>query len=65
MTVYAVAGNTASINYGSHPYAYVGTSSLYNITSGSNGSCGAPLCSAVTGWDGPTGVGAPIGAGAF
>ena len=64
-SVYAVAGNTASINYGSHPYAYVGTSSLYDITSGSNGSCGAPLCSAVTGWDGPTGVGAPSGAAAF
>ena len=63
--VYAVAGNTASINYGSHPYGYVGTSSLYDVTSGSNGSCGAPLCNAGTGWDGPTGVGAPIGTTAF
>jgi hypothetical protein len=29
---------------------------------GSNGSCGAPLCDAGIGWDGPTGVGTPNGA---
>ncbi len=38
---------------------------LYDITSGSNGSCGAPLCTAGKGWDGPTGLGTPNGAGAF
>lgn len=29
----------------------------YDITSGSNGTCGATLCTAGTGWDGPTGLG--------
>jgi len=38
---------------------------LYDITSGTNGSCGAPLCTAGKGWDGPTGLGTPNGIGAF
>ncbi len=38
---------------------------LYDVTSGSNGSCGAPLCTAGKGWDGPTGLGTPNGVGAF
>lgn len=33
---------------------------LYDVTSGSNGSCSAPvLCNAGVGWDGPTGYGTP------
>lgn len=35
------------------------------ITSGSNGSCGAPLCTAAPGWNGPTGLGTPKGIGAL
>jgi subtilase family serine protease len=59
--VYAVAGNSASNSY---PYSH--TTSLYDVTSGSNGSCGGTyLCTAQTGFDGPTGLGTPIGAGAF
>jgi hypothetical protein len=36
------------------------------VTSGSNGSCGGTyLCTAGAGFDGPTGLGTPIGTGAF
>ena len=42
------------------------TSSLNDVTSGSNGSCsGSYLCTAVAGYDGPTGLGTPRGIGAF
>lgn len=48
-------------------YAHLGdNSALYDVTSGSNGSCsGATACAAAPGLDGPTGVGSPIGLGAF
>jgi subtilase family serine protease len=63
-SVYALAGNAASVTYGSYPYSH--TSALYDVTSGSNGSCGgSALCQARTGWDGPTGLGTPDGTGAF
>jgi subtilase family serine protease len=62
-SVYALAGNAASVNYGSYPYSH--TSALNDVTSGSNGSCGNLLCNATTGWDGPTGLGSPNGVGAF
>jgi len=38
---------------------------LNDITSGSNGSCGVPVCTARTGWDGPSGMGTPKGVKAF
>ena len=42
-SVYALAGNTATLTYGSYPYSH--SSSLFDITSGSNGSCGGSyLC---------------------
>jgi len=45
---------------------YTHTSSLFDITSGSTGSCGGSyLCNAVAGFDGPTGLGTPCGIGAF
>ena len=63
-SVYALAGNASSVNYGSYPYSH--SSSLNDVTSGSNGSCGgSDLCTAVAGWDGPTGLGTPNGTGAF
>jgi subtilase family serine protease len=63
-SVYALAGNTASITYGSYPYSH--TSSLFDVTSGSNGSCGGSyLCTGAAGYDGPTGLGTPNGTGAF
>jgi Putative Ig domain len=62
--VYALAGTPGSGDYpASYPYAHPG--SLFDVTSGSNGGCGAPMCTAGTGWDGPTGVGTPNGTGAF
>ena len=62
-SVYALAGNTASINYGSFSYSH--TTSLFDVTSGSNGTCGSYLCTGGAGFDGPTGNGTPNGIGAF
>jgi subtilase family serine protease len=63
-SVYALAGNTSSLTYASGLYSH--TSSLYDVTSGSNGSCGGGyLCTAGTGYDGPTGLGTPNGTSAF
>ena len=60
--IYAVQGGTAT--YGSDPYSH--TSALFDVTSGSNGSCGGTyLCTAGTGYDGPTGLGTPNGTSAF
>lgn len=45
---------------------YANTGSLFDVTSGSNGSCTPVLwCTAAVGWDGPTGLGTPNGPGAF
>jgi hypothetical protein len=61
-SVYALAGN--SVTYGSAPYANPGA--LFDVTSGSNGSCGGSyLCTGAPGYDGPTGLGTPNGTGAF
>jgi subtilase family serine protease len=63
-SVYALAGNEATLTFGSYSYSH--TSSLNDITSGSNGSCGDTfLCTAGVGYDGPTGNGTPKGLGAF
>ncbi len=63
-SVYALAGNTATVTYGSYPYGH--TADLNDVTSGSNGSCGGSyLCTAGAGYDGPTGLGTPDGTGAF
>ena len=62
--VYALAGNAGSITYGSFSYSH--TTLLFDVVSGSNGSCGGSyLCTAVSGFDGPTGNGTPNGTGAF
>jgi subtilase family serine protease len=64
-SVYALAGNASTVTYGSFPYSH--TSSLFDVTSGSNGHCRttAYLCTAGAGYDGPTGLGTPNGTGAF
>ena len=48
-------------------YAHLGESAaLYDVVSGHNGSCaGATACKAAAGYDGPSGVGSPLGLGAF
>ncbi len=59
--VYALAGGGYS---NATPYQHPG--SLFDITSGNNGSCPTTQwCTARTGWDGPTGLGTPNGTGAF
>lgn len=73
-SVYALAGNagtgSAALKYGEYPYAH--TAGLFDVTSGKNGNCtgwfstaNAPLCTARTGYDGPTGLGSPNGTAAF
>ena len=61
-SLFALAGY-ASANPAENLYSHI--SSLNDISSGSNGTCGAPLCVAGQGWDGPTGLGTPNGTGAF
>jgi subtilase family serine protease len=61
--VYALSGNTAGYA-NAIPYAH--TSGLFDVTSGSNGSCPTTQwCNARAGWDGPTGLGTPNGTSAF
>jgi subtilase family serine protease len=60
--VYGANGGTA--NFGSDPYGHA--TSLFDVTSGSNGSCGGSyLCTGAAGYDGPTGLGTPNGTTAF
>ncbi|MFI1163778.1 peptidase S8 [Streptomyces sp. NPDC020801] len=62
---YALAGAPSSGSYpASFPYAH--TSALYDVTSGSDGSCGGSyLCTGTAGYDGPSGLGVPNGTAAF
>lgn len=60
--VFALAGNPAANSPGN---LYAHEANLNDVTTGNNGSCGAPLCSAGVGWDGPTGLGTPNGIAAF
>ena len=64
-SVYALAGNASSVVYGSYSYSHA--SSLFDITSGSDGLLCLPLylCQAGPGYDGPTGNGTPNGTGGF
>jgi subtilase family serine protease len=60
--VYGVNGG--AVNYGQDPYNNTGA--LFDVTSGSNGSCGSSyFCTAKVGYDGPTGLGTPNGVTAF
>jgi subtilase family serine protease len=52
--------NGGAVNYGSNPYNR--PTALYDVVSGSNGSCGGSyFCTAGAGYDGPTGLGTPNG----
>ena len=63
-SIYALGGNLAG-----YPaqYTYAHRTALHDITSGANGHCTRTrsLCTAGTGWDGPTGLGTPSGITAF
>jgi subtilase family serine protease len=62
--VYALAGNAGDVVAGSYPYGH--GSSLFDVTDGTNGKCSsAYLCNAATGYDGPSGLGTPIGVSGF
>jgi subtilase family serine protease len=60
--VYALAGNKADA---SSVYTSASSLNIYDVIDGSNGSCGSYLCAAGLGYDGPTGLGTPVGLGAF
>ncbi|MCD7445474.1 S53 family peptidase [Streptomyces lincolnensis] len=63
--VYALAGTPSSSSYPAQ-FPYQHTSSLNDVTSGSNGTCSTSyFCTATTGYDGPTGLGTPAGTTAF
>jgi subtilase family serine protease len=67
-SVFALAGNEASQNYAAGIWAAGGSSSLNDVTTGNNGTCGKKfpyICKAGPGYDGPTGWGTPNGVGAF
>ncbi len=59
----ALAGNGSTLNGASALYA--NPSAIFPIDAGSDGSCTSYLCSALAGYDGPTGVGSPNGLGAL
>ena len=65
--VYALANPGGKPATGSLPtqFPYQATSGLRDITIGSDGSCATYLCTAGTGYDGPTGLGVPRGLKAF
>ncbi|HUA73595.1 MAG TPA: IPT/TIG domain-containing protein [Solirubrobacteraceae bacterium] len=65
---FALAGGARGVGYpASTLYSHLGDAGrLYDVTAGKNGSCGGTSeCQAVAGYDGPTGVGSPLGTGAF
>ena len=65
-SVYALAGNTSSLTGASYAYNHDSSATLNDVMSGSNGSCSlAYLCTGEVGYDGPTGLGTPLGTGAF
>ncbi len=62
---YALVGAPAAGTYPAS-YLYAHAPNLNDVTSGSNGTCDpAYLCTAGTGYDGPTGLGTPNGIDAF
>jgi IPT/TIG domain len=65
---FALAGGSQNVDFpAATVYSHVGESSaLYDVIAGSNGSCGkTTACKAAVGYDGPTGVGSPVGLRAF
>jgi hypothetical protein len=64
---FALAGGAHGVAFPAATlYAHLQREGLYDVVSGSNGSCGgATSCRAVVGFDGPSGVGSPVGLSAF
>jgi subtilase family serine protease len=62
---YALAGRPAPGTFPAQ-YPYRHRAQLHDVTGGRNGTCARiPLCHAIPGYDGPTGLGTPNGWGAF
>ena len=61
-SVFALAGGVTAFS-ASYPYGH--SAALFDVVSGSNGTCGTLLCQAAPGWDGPTGLGTPDGINGF
>jgi subtilase family serine protease len=62
----ALAGGMAGVaNPQSVPYANFNSTNSHDITSGSDGSCTTIMCTATSGYDGPTGLGSPNGTAGF
>jgi hypothetical protein len=55
---HVLAGFPAPGSYASR-FLYDHAANLWDVTSGTNGSCGSYLCQGVAGYDGPTGLGTP------
>jgi len=71
--VYGLAGNAGTVDYAAR-IPYGNSAALFDVVGGSNGSCTGNgrkrggqtyFCTAVTGYDGPTGLGTPNGTGGF
>ena len=73
--VYGLAGNANTVDYAAR-LPYGNSAALFDVVGGSNGNCngngnsrkrsGQPyFCNAITGYDGPTGLGTPNGTGGF
>jgi hypothetical protein len=65
---FGLAGGAHGVEYPAETlYPYLGDASvLYDVVSGNNGTCsGTTACKAAAGYDGPTGVGSPLGLGAL
>lgn len=67
--VYGLAGNASTLNAAQSLYS-APSGSLYDVTTGSDGTCTPPsgdayLCTGEVGYDGPTGNGTPNGTAAF
>ncbi len=65
-SVYALAGNAKTLIAAQSLWKHLGTASLNDVVSGSNGTCTITyICHSGKGYDGPTGVGTPNGITAF
>ena len=65
---FALAGGSDGVQFPAATlYSHIGEAgALYDVVSGHNGTCsGASSCQAAIGYDGPSGVGSPVGLGAF
>jgi len=54
--IFAATGNGAQT---SGTFVMQNAAKMYDVTTGTNGTCGTILCKAGIGWDGPTGYGTP------